>query len=115
MESLAIPSSWRGRRIALLVFLVGGLAGCEGPPRPVADERFAAQALVSDAGAMTDAALPGPNRCGPLDLDLDDDGINDLSLEDVLAELGILWGCEDDEMCCHGTCVRLEDAEAHGC
>jgi hypothetical protein len=105
MESLAIPSSWRGRRIALLVFLVGGLAGCEGPPRPVADERFAAQALVSDAGAMTDAALPGPNRCGPLDL----------SLEDVLAELGILWGCEDDEMCCHGTCVRLEDAEAHGC
>lgn len=120
---------------------LGALAGCEVAASPAPEEQTFARALVSSPGATSDEDLDddldddldAPDACTLDDLEdlaeLDYSCIeeliatcglghqcpNDISLEDILAELGIFAGCLDDEMWCHGVCVRYEDAEAHGC
>jgi hypothetical protein len=119
------------RKTALVLSLaamLAGLAGCEG-----AAESHAAQALNANEAEVDapDAPIPLPEATCAAELDAllagpyshvcGWEGLHsycdffDLSLEDIAAALGLLADCADGELCCHGTCVSYEDAEAHGC
>ncbi len=95
------------RQLAIATLLLGSLIGCQGASHPIDEEPTRGESL------LVSPEVPDDPEHRVVCCEHDDN--NDLCLDEIAAELGLIVTCQANEICCHGGCVTLEDAEAHGC